>query len=211
VFNVVNAIAIDQEGNKWFGTGWGVSKFDGQNWTTYTYPDLAHNRVNAIAVDAEGNIWFGTEWNGVSKFDGAIWTTYNTSNSGLASDHVNAITTDAEGNRWFATKPHCDFGCTGGGVSKFDGATWTNYNTSNSELASDHVRSIAVDSADVKWFGGCIGHEWSPGFFGCDAAVVSRFDDSTWTSYIAGYSGLVGTAVNAIAIDCEGNKWFGTK
>jgi hypothetical protein len=210
VFNRVDAIAIDRDGNKWFGTGWGVSKFDGQNWTTYTYPDLAHYDVNAIAVDAEGNIWFGTEWNGVSKFDGATWTKYNTSNSQLASDHVNAIATDAEGNKWFATKPHCtDYGCTGGGVSKFDGATWTTYNTA-SGLASNYVQCIAIDSAGVKWFGGCVGHAWSPGKFGCDTAAVSRFDGSTWTTYIAGHSGLVGSQVNAIAIDWQGNKWFGT-
>jgi ligand-binding sensor domain-containing protein len=205
VFNRVDAIAIDLDGNKWFGTSRGVSKFDGQNWTTYTYPDLAHNDVNAIAVDAGGNIWFGTEWNGVSKFDEAIWATYNTSNSQLASDHVNAITTDAEGNKWFATRPHCtDYGCTGGGVSKFDDATWTTYNTA-SGLASNYVQCIAIDSAGVKWFGGCVGHAWSPGKFGCDTAVVSRFDGSTWTPY-----SLVGSRVNACTVDWQGNKWFAT-
>jgi ligand-binding sensor domain-containing protein len=213
VFNRVNAIAIDLEGNKWFGTTQGVSKFDGENWTTYTYPDLAHYYVNAIAVDAEGNIWFGTEWNGVSKFDGATWTTYNKSSTpGLASDRINAIAADTEGNTWFATKPNCteDFGCQGGGVSKFDGATWTTY-TANSGLASNYVQCVAIENANVKWFGGCIGSEPSQGLFVCDTAVVSRFDGSTWTTYIAGQSGLVGSQVTAIAIDWQGNKWFGTK
>jgi ligand-binding sensor domain-containing protein len=33
--NEVFAVAIDSSGNKWFGTGGGVSRFDGVNWTTY--------------------------------------------------------------------------------------------------------------------------------------------------------------------------------
>ena len=206
--NLVNAIAIDAEGNKWFGTANGVSKFDGTNWTTYNTSNsgLTFNYVFAVAIDAEGNKWFGNRVNdssgyGVSKFDGTTWTTYRRENSGLANNSVNAIAIDNSGNVWIGTS--------WGGVSKFDGENWTTYNSS-SGLASDHVRSIAIDSADVKWFGGCIGYEWSPGENLCAFAAVSRFDGSTWTTYIAGYSGLVGEKVNAIAIDWWGNKWFGT-
>ncbi len=204
VDNCVNAIATDPEGDKWFGTNSGVSKFDGATWTTYdiSNPGLASNTISAIAMDHSGNVWIGTSHDGVSKFDGATWTTYDTSNSGLADDSINAITIDHSGNVWIGTSF--------GGVSKFDGATWTTYDTSNSGLVINHVRSIAIDTADVKWFGGCIGGEWSPGVFVCDAATVTRFDGSTWTIYIAGYSGLVGGEVNAIAIDQKGNKWFGT-
>ena len=44
--NGVNSIAIDAQGNKWFGTSAGVSKFDGTTWTTYTTADgLEDNNV----------------------------------------------------------------------------------------------------------------------------------------------------------------------
>ena len=44
--NEVFSIAIDSEGDKWFGTNIGVSKFDGTNWTTYNDDGgLAGNRV----------------------------------------------------------------------------------------------------------------------------------------------------------------------
>jgi len=52
--NYVSAIAIDGQGNKWFGT-WcnGVSKFDGMNWTTYnTTNGLCKNYILTIAIDA---------------------------------------------------------------------------------------------------------------------------------------------------------------
>jgi len=74
----------------WFGTADGVSRFDGQTWTTYTEEDgLADNSVYAIAVDADGTLWFGTA-DGVSRFDGQTWTTY-TEEDGLASNWVYAI------------------------------------------------------------------------------------------------------------------------
>jgi ligand-binding sensor domain-containing protein len=243
--NYVLSIAVE-DGNMWFGTSQGVSKFDGENWKTYGTSDgLAQKCVEAIAIDEEGNKWFGTR-GGVSKFDGTNWTTYDASNSGLALNFVSAIAIDREGNIWVGTcldgygygvskfdgehwtiwmDGRCItaivvdkfgnvwIGTSIDGVSKFDGERWTTYNTSNSEIASDHVRSIAVDSTDVKWFGGCTNgyDEWHD-YFHCHASAVSRFDGTTWTSYIAGESGLVGREVTAIAIDCwEGNKWFGTR
>ncbi len=198
----VNAIAIDLEGNKWFGTRGGLSKFDGTNWTTYNSdPPLKY--ISAIAIDQEGNIWVGTclldEYGyGVSKFDGENWTIW------MDGKCITAIAVDNSGNVWIGTALH--------GVSKFDGENWTTYDTSNSGIASDYVQSIAVDSADVKWFGGCIGwyDEWCDPL-NCFNAAASRFDGTTWTTYITGESNLVGRWVNAIAIDWEGNKWFGTR
>ncbi|MEJ7679443.1 MAG: hypothetical protein WKG06_16600 [Segetibacter sp.] len=58
----VLSIAIDSNGDKWFGTnGWGISKFDGIYWTTYTEANNSSiAEVNAIAIDTKGNKWFGT-------------------------------------------------------------------------------------------------------------------------------------------------------
>lgn len=206
----VNAIAIDQQGNKWFGTANGVSKFDGTNWTTYNTSNsgLAFNHVSAVAVDLAGCVWFGTRLSdgfgyGVSRFCGGGWATYNTTNGALRSDSVNAVAADLSGHVWVGT--------TTGGVSRFDGTSWITYRV-GSGLASNHVRAIAVDSGNVKWFGGCTDgyNEWCD-FLNCINAAASRFDGSSWTTYIAAYSGLVGTDINAIAIDWGGNKWFGTK
>jgi len=66
--NFVMSIAIDGAGHKWFGTGGGVSEFDGSTWTTYTTADgLADNWVRAIAIDGAGHQWFVTG-SGVSEF-----------------------------------------------------------------------------------------------------------------------------------------------
>ena len=46
----------------------GLSRFDGETWTTYTIKDgLAHDDVWSIAVAPDGGLWFGTEGGGVSR------------------------------------------------------------------------------------------------------------------------------------------------
>jgi ligand-binding sensor domain-containing protein len=184
--NYVLSIAIDAEGNKWFGTyGGGVSKFDGTNWTSYTTADgLVNNYVRAIVIDSEGNKWFGTNL-GVSKFDNTSWITYTTAN-GLVSNYVLSIAIDSEENIWFGTY--------GGGVSKFDGTNWVGYTTADG-LINNYVLSVAIDSEGNKWFGTNVGG-------------ISKFDGTNWTSYTTG--GLENNDVKTIAIDSEGNKWFGT-
>src|SRR6187402_3229824 len=75
--NNVQAIAIDANGTKWFGTyGGGISKFDGTNWTNYTVNDgLVCDFVRTIKIDAFGNLWIGTD-GGISKFNGSTWENY---------------------------------------------------------------------------------------------------------------------------------------
>jgi len=69
VNNYVGAIAVGTDNVKWFGTGNGVSSFDGTTWTTFTTDDgLVGNYIRAIAVDADNVKWFGVYGVGVSRF-----------------------------------------------------------------------------------------------------------------------------------------------
>ena len=191
--NWINAIAIDEQGNKWIGT-WkkGLAKFDGINWTVYNTSNsgLPNNYVNAIAIDGQGNKWIGTYGGGLAKFDGVNWTVYNTSNSGLPDNRVNAIAIDGQGNKWIGTYgiDNKFMGVVFGGLAKFDGVNWTVYNTSNSGLPYNDVRAIAIDGQGNKWIGTSRG--------------LAKFDGVNWRVYKI--------AVNAIVIDKQGNKWIGT-
>jgi streptogramin lyase len=192
--NGVSSIAIDAQGNKWFGTDNGVSKLDNSmHWTTYntTNTDLAFNIVLSIAIDDQGNKWFGTFGGGVSKFDDNQWKTYKkATNNGLASNDVYSIVIDAQGNKWFGTS---------NGVSKFDDTNWKTYNTNlNNVLGPNYVLSIAIDAQGNKWFGSTDG--------------VSKFDGSNWTIYNTTNTnnGLAKNYIKSIAIDAQGNKWVGT-
>ncbi|MEA5127070.1 MAG: two-component regulator propeller domain-containing protein [Proteiniphilum sp.] len=68
--NNIHVMAIDASDDIWIGTDYGVSKFDGMKWTTYTEVNgLDIASVYAIAIDSKGNKWFGTS-TGLLKLTG---------------------------------------------------------------------------------------------------------------------------------------------
>jgi streptogramin lyase len=184
--NSINAITVDNMGNIWFGTGKGVSKYNGINWTTYNTEDgLDSKSISAVAEDEVGNIWFGTSGGGVLKFDDTTLTTYTTED-GLSGNWVKAILIDLDGNTWIGTE---------GGVSKFDGTKWTTYATEDG-LGDNNIFSIAMDSEWNIWFG--------------TGGGISRFDGTNWTTYTKDDGLLADVFIGAIALDINGDLWFGS-
>lgn len=144
----VHAVSIDGNGDVWFGTQGGISKFDGTNWTTInttTDPDLVDIVVLALLIDDMGNIWAGTDF-GVSKYDGTTWTTY-TEADGLADDRIKFIAQGPDGRIWFGNSD---------GVSNFDGTTWESFTTSNG-LPFGGVNHVAFGQNDEVLLGTGLG------------------------------------------------------
>ena len=186
----IHAIAIDSSDDIWVGTDYGVSKFDGVNWTNYIDFKL---QVLAIAIDKEGVKWFGTYGGSIVSFNGTTWKYYNNDES-LSNCNVSniviSIAIDSIGNKWFGTA---------NGVAKYDGVNWTSYSMSDG-LVNDLVASIEIDKQGNKWFGTNGG--------------ASKFVDNSWTNYSYNVAdktkGIAGNGVRAILTDKKGNKWFGT-
>ncbi|MEE8391039.1 MAG: two-component regulator propeller domain-containing protein, partial [Anaerolineae bacterium] len=105
----------------------------GGTWRNYTNG----NYVNALAVEGD-YVWAGTS-GGVVRWDrtDGSYVKYTTAD-GLADNDVRAVAIDGAGHLWFGTG--------GGGVSKFDGNTWTTYTTADG-LAHNWVYDIAIDGA----------------------------------------------------------------
>ena len=194
--NFVNAIAIEANGTKWFGTKLGVASFDGINWTVHYNPPSAGlpvNDFNSISIEPNGTKWFGSLYGGVTSFDGTNWITYMPS----AETYVGgpqAIATDAEGTKWIGTSA--------GRVASFDGTTWTEYNSSNSGLPSntESVHALAIEGNGTKWFGT---ENYYAGYSGS-----TSFDGINWTAYNSLNSALH-DKVYKIAVDGNDTKWFG--
>jgi ligand-binding sensor domain-containing protein len=186
--DIIIAITIDGQGNKWIGTCGGLVKFDGINWKVYNKANsgLPSDTVVAITIDKQGNKWMGT-LRGLAKFDDVNWTVYDTNNSGLPYNVIYTISIDGQGNKWIGT---------GQGLAKFDGSTWTVWNISNSGLPENGVYTISIDSQGNKWIGTGRG--------------LTKFDGNKWTVYDTSNSGLPNNSVFAISMDAQGNKWIGT-
>lgn len=88
---------------------------------------------------------------------------------------------------------------TNGGLKKIDKTTGesTLYNEFNSDLPSNNIYTITIDSSGTKWIGTYGGG-------------LASFDGTNWTVYDTSNSGLLSNNIQAIAIDANGNKWIGT-
>ncbi|MBN1790234.1 MAG: T9SS type A sorting domain-containing protein [Bacteroidales bacterium] len=187
----------DRNGNIWVALDtWGYGKFDGTSWTIYD--NFTH--VLSLSEDHAGNIWLGSWGSGAAKLETVshTLTIYNTANSGIAGNIIwdGGIMEDADHTMWFGMIG--GFGDTGG-LSKFDGTTWSNYNTSNSGIPSNGVLCSLMDNTGNVWLG-----------FGWNGYGVTRFDGSSWITYNTGNSDLISDQVYSLYQDQMGNIWFGT-
>jgi ligand-binding sensor domain-containing protein len=142
----IKVITAMANGEIWIGTDYGanqlVSGVNGFMWLPYTTSNgPASNQVKSIDEDANGGIWVGTN-QGVSYFDGNSWISY--SSPDLHWSGVNATAFDSNGDKWFASPL--------GGITHFNGTTFTPYDTSNG-LLSQYVTALKIDDQDNKWVG----------------------------------------------------------
>jgi ligand-binding sensor domain-containing protein len=102
--DVVTGLAMASDGSLWAGSIAGVSRYDGQKFTTFDrqHGQLGNDFVDKIFEDREGLLWFATQ-GGVSCFDGEVWSWIDT-RDGLPRNFVETITQDREGNMWFGTR-----------------------------------------------------------------------------------------------------------
>ena len=131
----------------------GLALFDGTDFTLITDSEgLVSNSTTALAVDASDNVWVGTS-NGVSVFSEAmVWQTNHTRMYEMPMpdtlNPVEDIVVDSKGNVW--TGIYVDYLVTVGGIAKFDGSTWTDYDETDG-MVGPTIRALAVDENDAIW------------------------------------------------------------
>ena len=104
----------------------------------------------------------------------------------MRSNYILSIAIEGS-NEWIGTDS---------GLVKFDGTTWTLYDSLNTSLPINDVQAIAIDRNGNKWIGTNFG--------------LAEFDGTSWTMYNISNSSLPDNDVQAVAIDGGGNKWIGT-
>lgn len=199
-------MAFDKYGKLWVATGEGLMCYDGEIWESFTEKDAGFpiDNIRCMAFDSSNRLWCGAFGknrigNGLIMFDGMDWRNYKTNNSQIPSDFVGSINVDNDDVIWLNCRdkiyPESDQG--GFGLTSYDGNTWVTYNTSNSEICSNNIYSIAVDADNKKWLA-------TTG----DKGVMS-FDGMDWSLYSVDNSGLgLNTAID-ITVDFSHDLiWF---
>ncbi len=149
--NYITCIDIDNQGNKWIGTGLGLNRFDGVNWTWYNTNNsgLPDNWITCLDIDIQGRKWMGTYESGLVCFDNVNWFIYDTETSDIPGDDISSLAIDHQGYKWVAFYSVDENFI---GLARFDGVNWNVYNTENSSMCNNAVSKIAIDNLGNKWF-----------------------------------------------------------
>ena len=190
--NTVLTIFEDSRGNMWFGTTDGLTRYDGENFRTFTTEDgLSRNTTGLIFEDRHGMLWFA---NGVvlSTFERGkpIDMSYMAMPlSELAKELENEIPTET----LTPTPPR--------GVSRYDGDMFRIFTRADG-LLRDNVKDMFQDKTGMLWF--------------ATSSGVNRYEAESFTGMVL--NGPLGmdilpdwwNQVKTITQDTAGNFWFGS-
>lgn len=196
--NQVFAVEQDHYGFMWFGTGGGLSRYDGRSFKNYTKENgLASNVIRTIFESSDHRLWLGTD-EGLSRYiPGAdSFVNYNTitdlNPAGLGKGTVRSILEDTSGNVWFATA---------GGLTVLDKKTEIFHNfTVENGLPSNVILCLTKDPDNTIYAGTPDGM----------CAVQLKSDYNIETKIISARDGLINNRIEAIFYDTYKRLWIGT-
>lgn len=148
---VASSLCMDRQGRIWIGTdGGGINVFEGEKRIAIYKKesgDIPSNFILASLQDSKGNLWFGSYQGGISYYDSRNKRFRSISLMGQSNLDIRTIYEDAQHNIWVGYS---------GGIVVLNPLTMKiiqHYNTDNSELHSDFIRSIAQDEKGRFWIG----------------------------------------------------------
>jgi hypothetical protein len=158
---------------------------------TSNIPNLLCNGLSSFVIDNNGNKWLGFNNNNAGthicpqlmRFNGATWDTF----PHIPGKKVNALAVDAQNNIWIGGDS---------GLVIYNGTTYTTFNTSNSNIVSDTIVSLAFGNGNVY-----IGTQHG----------LSVFNGTTFTNYNRVNNNLKSDTVYCITVESANTIWLGDK
>ncbi|HYQ56318.1 MAG TPA: two-component regulator propeller domain-containing protein [Draconibacterium sp.] len=144
--------------------------------------------VEDIIFDQNGVTWINTFFEDVIKYKSGIIEIFNSNNSPISGE-IWDIQTDSKGNLWI--------GCSDG-LIKYDGETFTRFDTSNSPIPEDVIWSIAIDDNDVVWFSSSRANKGG----------LVKYDGTNWAVYTPENSDLPGNHITSVVFDKNKDLWL---
>jgi len=135
--NSVYSIAQTGGGYLWVGTGEGLARFDGMQFTGLgekAPPELQHGLITALCTDRDGSLWIGCDGYGVVHFKDGVYTRFSEADS-LVSNHIRCLLLGADGTLWIGSE---------GGLTRYKEERFKNF-AEKDNLAANSVRGLCED------------------------------------------------------------------
>ncbi|MCZ6702920.1 MAG: triple tyrosine motif-containing protein [Ignavibacteria bacterium] len=161
--NLTYTMIQDHEGYIWFGTMYGLVRYDGKNYRTYKYDSenpesISFDDVISLYEDSKDNLWIGTWGGGLNMLDPQRNKfrrfVHDPSNpEGISDNIIWSITEDSNGNIWLGTAA--------GGINKYDPIQnkFFSYNleSSNDSSVAITILTLYTDTGGTVWAGSMLG------------------------------------------------------
>jgi len=149
----IHCVFQDSKGLIWLGTDYGVTRFDGYEFTQLNLNSdkciiLTKSLIRTIYEDPNGIIWIGSDFEGIFKYDRKANTLKQYKDKGFTHNSVWAIVQDSMQNLWLGTE---------GGITYFNPSTESVEHTitvgNNSHMPGNWVRKIFIKNNNEFWLG----------------------------------------------------------
>ena len=193
--NNVKSIAIDGHGRICYGTFYGITVQEGDQ---YTYCDtlnsnLPSNIITAVAMDSNHTIWVATD-KGISFYNGDSLQAWAGSDGIKSPTFIKSLVVDEQGTLWAGTLH---------GLYEYDGDKFIQHLDPEEKIRQVGIFDIAIDHSGNKWMATV------PFLIESKSQGAVRFDGEEWVFYNKENSGILSNDVGSVAIEDNGTIWFG--
>jgi ligand-binding sensor domain-containing protein len=228
--NRILSLTKDVDGNIWYGTSEGITRFDGTSWKTFDQNDLglSSDYILCLGSGPDGLIYSGT-MAGASVWNGSNWSPvagmdtqtvfslafapegreiYFGVESGVVKvnvhdDTLTSLPTDAPVKHLLVDSNGKLWAATSGaGLATLEGQDWAYFRVNNSGIPYSVVNWTNEVQPGVFWIGTA-----RPASSG---GAPASFDGTQWYSYLTNNSGASGAEVTSIVVQSE-QVWIGTR
>ncbi len=205
--NSVDAIAQDNLGFLWFGTRFGVNRYDSHGFKYYQNNPLdnttiSSNSINCIFFDSHKRLWIGTN-EGLNRYIAEkdcfeqIKKQNNDSHS-ISNNHITAICEDKEGKIWIGTANGLNLIIEENGKMSF-----THYTVSSttSGLKNNYIYCLLSDKSGNIW----------TGTDGGLTKITRNGKDYHYQTYLHSFTNSISeNKIRCLIEDTNRNIWIGT-
>jgi ligand-binding sensor domain-containing protein len=187
-------IKQDRNGNIWFASEAGVTRYDGKSFTNITN-NVSPGHFYSVLEDRKGNFWFSSRDSGVYYYDGKSFQNFTT-RDGLLNNTVEHIYEDKNGSIWFSVYR---------GASRYDGKSFRNYIITGDAMNEDRTGKTFSDSPGH--LGTSVIEDKTGKFWFAIEGKTFVYDEKTFTIFT--HEDKPFKNVLCIIEDKKGNIWFG--
>lgn len=177
---------FDHSGRLLVWSNLGIGVFENGYWETQSEKNsLPESNIMSLDMGNDGTIWAGTYNGGVIVNDGSGWRQYSGEDT-LLSNKVSDIAVGSDGTVWMVHDK------TYRGITVFKNGDFEWLATYSSDLPSNDVYAVEVDTNGIVWFAADIG--------------LISFDGENWEVYSGEI--LSGSSIRDIYATPDGSVWI---